>query len=361
MLSLPASLLDKLHLLPQNSDYAAPIDSAFSGNFLGIATTYAIVAFLNGVVAAYLTVQVWDKTNLWLALIVTGVMLQPWSLAINGSIYWFMSIKFLPAITLILVRKFTLSKHYSRFIIFLAFVIAFASVYEFATVVVVDYIATDYVLNPNRYKSYKRVITSICFSLLFSIISLISTLTIHLMLLSMKGVSLNSAFDSLTQTINKRTGASKVAVPVEYLDSLSVSPIWVLKTYLDMPIFGAPYKLGLLNTFTVAFLVIAIFLLSLYKFENVNRFFTVEVWLICLSGPIAWYLLARPHSAGHTHIDFALWYLPTLPLGFAIIVDRIQKSKFEFQFRPRKPLIVWAHFLVFVLILYFFSLYTVRL
>jgi hypothetical protein len=360
-LALPTSLLSKLNLLPQNSIYATPIDPVFSGNFLGITIAYALVAVLNGALAAYLTVRIWEKTNLLISLIVMGILLQPWSLAINGSLYWFMSLKFFPVITLILARRLNFSQFYTFFAAFLAFIISFASGYEFATVVVAAFIATDYVLNPERYTSYKKVISRFVFSLLLAASSLISTLTIHLLLLSMIGYSRQAAFDTLSQTVNKRTGVSSLGVQTEYLESLSIPPSWVLKTYLNMPILGAPYKLGLLSAFTVGFLVIIMFFVSLFRFENVNRFLSIEAWLICLTGPIGWYLLARPHSAGHTHINFAIWFFPTIPLGLAILVDRIQKFKSESKFKPLRPIIVWVHFLLFVSILYFLSIYTVRI
>ncbi|MBX4004665.1 hypothetical protein DEE53_25785, partial [Ralstonia pickettii] len=38
-------------------------------------------------------------------------------------------------------------------------------------------------------------------------------------------------------------------------------------------------------------------------------------YIFSLLGPVSWFVLAKQHSANHTHINYVLWYMPTFFLG----------------------------------------------
>lgn len=42
-------------------------------------------------------------------------------------------------------------------------------------------------------------------------------------------------------------------------------------------------------------------------------------FLASLAAPLSWFVLAKAHSFAHPPIDFILWYLPTIPLGGALL------------------------------------------
>ncbi len=51
--------------------------------------------------------------------------------------------------------------------------------------------------------------------------------------------------------------------------------------------------------------------------------------IVAVLAPISWYVLAKGHSYGHTHINFVLWNLPFLPLlaGFIFTTEPICESR----------------------------------
>ncbi|MGA7809431.1 hypothetical protein [Bradyrhizobium sp.] len=42
-------------------------------------------------------------------------------------------------------------------------------------------------------------------------------------------------------------------------------------------------------------------------------------FLASLAAPLSWFVLAKAHSFVHPHIDMIMWYLPTIPLGCALV------------------------------------------
>jgi hypothetical protein len=42
-------------------------------------------------------------------------------------------------------------------------------------------------------------------------------------------------------------------------------------------------------------------------------------FLASLAAPLSWFVLGKAHSFVHTHIDMVLWYVPTIPLGCAVV------------------------------------------
>lgn len=53
-----------------------------------------------------------------------------------------------------------------------------------------------------------------------------------------------------------------------------------------------------------------------YKRLNISLLITTAVSFLA---PLSWFIVFRQHSANHTHLDYIVWYMPFLLLGFLII------------------------------------------
>ena len=123
---------------------------------------------------------------------------------------------------------------------------------------------------------------------------------------------------------SKRTGATGIAVDDVYRQSLAAEPGQVLDIYLGMPVIGAPYWLPIAHFFTVGALLFVCGIVVLLDYQGgagtqpspapKSRAMGAS-WFVALLGPLGWFLLARPHSFIHTHINPAIWFLPTIPMG----------------------------------------------
>ena len=82
-------------------------------------------------------------------------------------------------------------------------------------------------------------------------------------------------------------------------------------------------------------------------------------WIVSLMGALGWFLLARPHSYMHTFIVFALWFLPTIPLGLGLLWGPIRRGYDGLVVRP--VAMFWIALTSIALILSFiYSLVSVR-
>ena len=270
-----------------------------------------------------------------------------------------MALKFVPSLSLIYLSKQRLNRTLNYVILLLSYVITFSSGYEFATVTIVCFIITHYCLYPERYRIFIDSLKQICGALLLSFSALCITLSLHFLSLSFVTKSASLAFREILKTVVKRTGASELALPVEYGNSLSAPPLQVLKNYFSMPIFGSPFNLPLFNLITIYVLFLIVLILSFISTnQSDQRFLSTNVWLTASLGPIAWYLLARPHAAGHVHLDYAIWYFPTVPLGVCLIFDRIRRN--EYSLLLRASLRMWSVYLMLLIVLFVFASLTVR-
>jgi hypothetical protein len=59
-------------------------------------------------------------------------------------------------------------------------------------------------------------------------------------------------------------------------------------------------------------------------------------YIFSLLGPVSWFVLAKQHSANHTHINYVLWYMPTFFLGCLCIVRRWKRGLSELSFASAK-------------------------
>ena len=294
---------------------------------LSLMVMYSLVAAVSASIAALVVVVSRRSLGSWVSLAIALALLQPWIVALSGSIYWFIGLKILPGVAawwLIRVRR-------APFPVVLIAVgalslVSFASGYEFATVVVALPLAVLVFSWVSDEWPGRVILARSALLLAVQGAAFIGTLFIHAGVLAAYGPRGSDVVAQLSSIVAKRTGIGYGSIDTAYGASIEASPNDVLSTYLSMPVLGAPLSIPVVSLFSVAVLL-AVGLSTLPFLARVHGRGAPErvtaalgaAWLVSLLGPIGWYTLAKPHSYVHTHINFALWFLPTIPLAVAFL------------------------------------------
>jgi hypothetical protein len=95
----------------------------------------------------------------------------------------------------------------------------------------------------------------------------------------------------------------------------------VLKIYFEGNQFVFKYhNLDLSVSFVqcICVLIIAtIFILLKYKSKKTLGL-TITLWVSILA-PLSWFTIFKSHSFIHTHMNFIVWYMPFMLLGYVLI------------------------------------------
>ena len=261
-----------------------------------------------------------------LATLVAFVLLiQPWPSAMFHSVYWSIWIKFLPAAATYFVYRYKISALRRLAVITVCSVFTFLSGYEFSTLVIISAISVIFFFEKFEIRHIKSLSNKIGMGASPILSGFFIALIVHfIQLVGILGSS-GSALSYLLETITKRTGATNIKVNSAFTESLQSSPIQVLNTYLEFPIIGSPKSIPVVGALSIAAFILIVYLLTLTTISLIPEntceqlVMTLSVWLVGLLGPLGWIFLARPHSYIHTHVNFSLWYLFTIPLGGALV------------------------------------------
>ena len=193
----------------------------------------------------------------------------------------------------------------------------------------------------------------------------VAAIGIHLLQLYLRAGNL-TRINELLQSVSSRTGATDAALGGQDSDAMGVSPITVLDTYLSMPVFGVRTSLPILRNFTVGAFILLVLIVIVITFaarkqtvRAINEQAMGVAWIVSLMGALGWFLLARPHSYMHTFIVFALWFLPTIPLGLGLLWGPLRRG---FDGLAARPIAMfWIALVAVALVLSFiYSLISVR-
>lgn len=289
---------------------------------------YTIVAIANAAVATIIVRQVWRSFTVAAAVVVGAMLIQPWMLIFAATPFLFFGIRFVPAMWLAYqLRRGNFSLRALVLMPLLLTVVVFASGYAWATVVVAISAATVAYFAVAQSWSFRKALRICACSLIGSIGGLVVTLILHTAQLAIRFGSLEMGWRQIAYALTKRTGSGgeEVTDPL-LIEALAASPRLVLDWYLGMPVLLSPARVPVIGNVTVlalvavcAFIVLHDLLVKPESPGLVQRQAIGVAWVISLLGPIGWILLFRPTVYIHTHIDGAVWYMPTIPLGALLI------------------------------------------
>jgi hypothetical protein len=358
ILTLPVYLLHRIGILG-SADYSLPAPQIGVSGFIGLGILYSMIAALNAGLATWCICQIRNRANRVHALIFAAMLLQPWSLAINSSLYWMIGLKLLPGIY---VTHLVLNKKPNKLkqiiILFSLSILAFSSGYEFSTVVLISVVSPLVFFSITQMNGFKNTIAFNLKHIATVIFAFLFTLVLHTYIMFTKFGTFILAKEQMSGIVHKRTGLLNTKVDLIYKDSLEAGPIPVLVSYLKMPVAGDPISPKIANGFHVWHIIVLITISWIWKtiFTQNQNLSKVHLglgaaWFVGLLGPIGWYLLARPHSAGHTHINFTLWFFFTLPFGASLLYGRYPKFQKKTNNGAQSVLILLSGFLLIVAML----------
>jgi hypothetical protein len=338
-----------------------------SWGWFGVPLMYALVAAGNALLATAAVGFVARALSKGAAVLVFVALLQPWPSAMAHSTYWMIGLKVLPAVALIALFTYGRDTILRVLAVSIGFtLLAALSGYEFLTVVVACQLAVLTYYAVVRNNKLREALLLLLAGFIGAVLGFAAAGLIQILQLWIRLGSASEGINSFIYNSAKRTGSTGMRVDPMFAESLSVSPKTVLDIYLGMPIIGSPAALPLIHVFTmVTFLCVCatVIIIGLGKSNTteaqVRESAMGAAWFISLLGPLGWFLLARPHSFIHQFINFALWYIPTIPLGLAILWAPVRGGLAGLWKQPLQAAVI-AGTVAAIALFYLYSLATVR-
>jgi hypothetical protein len=300
------------------------------GSVGNLGLTYLLNSFLNAAVFTTFVAFVLRFYSFGASLIAVVMLLQPWPTAIASSVYWMIGLKFLPALLVgILMARGTDSRNLMLISCWSSSTLAFLSGYEFATLVGFNALAVTIMFGQIRQDQFRKRLATTLWVSLGVISGFLTAVLLHIGQLWLVRGNFEDGLSVFLRRASARTGAQMSALLPKDIDdpeALFAQPLDVVKTYLNMSLFGSPNLLPLLGSITIKSLLFFLVVVTIVRLRGLKngqskdwnlQAAELSMWVFLL-GPVGWHLLARPHSFVHTHINFALWYFPFVPLGLVI-------------------------------------------
>jgi hypothetical protein len=250
-----------------------------------------------------------------------------WIIIFSKNIWWSLWSFYLPFI--LLLRYFEKSRtiqlsltKIGLFSSVLIFIKCFFTGYEYITTTLIMFImpVIFYSISDNwSFLKFLKISSSAAFG---AIIGIVMSLAVLLLQLSHLNSQKLNGWNYLMETFLRRSydNPSKYLDPV-YNQSMKSAVLDVLKIYFEGNQFVFKYHdLDLSVSFfqCICVLIIAtIFTLSKYKSKKTLGL-TITLWVSILA-PLSWFTIFKSHSFIHTHMNFIVWYMPFMLLGYVLI------------------------------------------
>lgn len=150
--------------------------------------------------------------------------------------------------------------------------------------------------------------------------------------------SLSYAYTYIVERFTSHTGGNyeyfDPAAPIRKIHVMEVLPKYLLMPSVDLPRFGIHILYWHLIVLFLLFTLIFIFKHriqgDLWQLPRKSLAMMTATWYSILA-PISWYVIFRPHSFIHTHVNTMGWQMPFTLLGFAfcgfVITDLFASRK----------------------------------
>ena len=290
---------------------------------------------LNAIMLAIfiLLVALWVKAKFGLLsaiFIVVGCIFSPWLVVSARNLYWVTWTFLLPFVAILYLHW--LESHRGRIKSWIFLLAAFLTVFirvsngfEFVSAVLITAVLPIIFYAINEKWTFKQYVRRSLFIGLGGLAAFFVALGVNLWQRAMLLGGLSESWVHLQRNILLNTGVTFLEEEAtEGIILAFEGPILhVINAYLHR---GNPlvldYRMGEL------FLVLLMLTLCLFlqkKFapriqENQRRFAALAMMTYAsLLAPISWFVLARSHSYAHRHINYFLWYFPTVILLLALL------------------------------------------
>ena len=131
----------------------------------------------------------------------------------------------------------------------------------------------------------------------------------------MRGDTILEGLQSIYELdVKRRTYGNPEAFAKSFRDSLSASPLAVIKTYIFA--WKTEFLKGIPGSaFYILVILSVVTIFYEYYANHQNKARDAGLFLAFLMPPLSWFVLAKAHSYVHTHMNFVLWYF-----GFAACI-----------------------------------------
>lgn len=322
---------DQLELLPYTSGFGLQgLISSMLINKAGfsLASLYKINSFLLSTIIMFIGIIFYKEVSRTFGLLfVISCFLSPWLTVIAKNLYWATYSWFLPVLFGFL---FTIAKGKTKRIIyalllFLSFLVKMLMGFEYLTSIVIFSMSLAFFKIITNFDNKDLLCNSIKIFLLIFVISLLAFSFSLLVQSFYKADDFYEGLKLILYDAQKRTFGDAKNYDIVFSESLNVSYIKVIKTYL----FGWGQTNFLPNVPGKLFPIILIInfcLLLFYSYYDYEIRVVLLFFCYLLLIPFSWYVLAKPHSYIHTHINFVLFYIGFIP--YLIYVNFILLDKF---------------------------------
>jgi hypothetical protein len=280
----------------------------------------------------------WTNRNFGIIPCITFLSLlsiTSWIINFSSSLWWCLWVLYIPFIVgLLYLEKQTIITYKQEkkllFFLYLSIVFkCFITGFEYiSTTFVVGFLPILYYLIKNKIALLKLVSMGLKYLLIFTCSILTSLLILVYQIQQQKG-SFNAGIQHVLDTFLKRT--SNVVIEGKTANLSSNSYIQIILKYLNGNMFSwSNIKIPFIVMVAIVFISCCILLIT-----NTNKNKAIVLTTIAsILAPLSWYIVFIQHSAIHLHLNFIVWYVPFLPLGYICIGlvfkffgERINKSK----------------------------------
>lgn len=258
------------------------------------------------------------------AVLLLLMTISPWLVSFGHSLWWSLWSFYLPFIALLLLlEKRNNGKAISDLKIFtIVFIMVFAKCvftgFEFistALLMTICPIVYYYVMEQKPFKEFFVFATKIGCVAVAAVISEMVLLVVQIR--ALKG-SFSAGFDHIISSYARRTEFNDMG---DYKGLEEPSLTDILSKYLQ----GNTFNIGL-NDINLHFgiIILIIIVLSIvllltkeyYKNKTKALIVTTAFSILC---PLSWFIIFKQHAAVHTHLDYIVWYMPFLFLGYLVV------------------------------------------
>ena len=315
------------------------IAMALIGKILPVSNLHKLIVFrlLNALLIAivFLLFAMWVSRNFgFLSSVITliCILFSPWLNVYSHSLWWVLWNFYLPMITVLLVCEYNYHKSKpicnARLFLFTlvsVFLKCWFTGFEFITTTLIAAFVPFVYYNFVIKTSFLRFVMSGFVLGMSMIIGAVLQMVVLIFQIEAYTNVPNSGLQHIIISYTKRTSTDVV-------DLWDVIILYFKNDFLQLGFLPnhSSFYFGLLLIFM---LVLALYLLFIKNEDNRLKALTIS-FLFSFSAPLSWLIIFKQHAWIHPHMDYIVWYIPTILYGYVVIGVGIQHL-FELIYQKR--------------------------
>lgn len=269
--------------------------------------------------------------------LITGIItllfitMSSWLTFFGNSLWWGLWASYIPFITMLLVMEYShrTKKLSSGRILFYLFLSVFAKCvfngYEFISTVLVSTMCPIIFYSFLEKQKLRSFISYFIKASITAIVAVLAQMMILITQIRAVSGSFAAGIEYIVTSYTRRSFSAD--------DDFAHYPYsFIFKKYLKGDIFQWDFLSRDSHAFYFAYFILLIIVLGVVVYcisknqDQYRKRFNQALLLTTLVSsiaPISWFIVFKQHSANHFHLDYIVWYMPFLLLGFVIVGEGI--------------------------------------